>query len=114
MLDARAVQRLLEKIQGMTETAEHVGMRSGEGIQRELRLSDTAKAKLVLLYREHALRNMLLYARLGLVICDTLQDEMEDGVARGQLDLFRANFNSMAEHAKESFDHDIGAAAKLD
>ncbi len=114
MLDARAVQRLLEKIQGMTETAEHVGMRSAEGIQREARLSDAAKAKLVPLYREHALRIMLLYARLGLAICDTAQNEMEDDVARGQLDLFRANFTSMAERAKESLAHEIGAAAKLD
>ena len=45
-MDARGVQRLLEKILGMAETADHVGMRHAETMQREPRLSDAAKAKL--------------------------------------------------------------------
>src|SRR5450756_1707675 len=98
-MDARAVQRLLEKIQGMAETAEHVGARSVEMMQREPRLSDAAKARLVPLYAAHARRLTELYVALGLEICAVVEDEMDDAPARGQLDLFRANFRSMHERA---------------
>ncbi len=98
-MDARAVQRLLEKIQGMAETAEHVGARSVEMMQREPRLSAAAKARLAPLYAEHARRLTELYAALGLEICAAVQDEMDDAPAGGQLDLFRANFRSMRERA---------------
>ncbi|MDE3091171.1 MAG: hypothetical protein KGJ80_17515 [Chloroflexota bacterium] len=101
-MDARGVQRLLEKTQGMAETAEHVGMRNAEMMQREPHLSAAAKAKLARLYREHALRVMKLYATLGLEICDTVRDELDDDPARGQLDLFRANFVSLTERAAAS------------
>jgi hypothetical protein len=98
-MDARAVQRLLEKIQGMAETAEHVGARSVEMMQREPRLSDAAKARLTPLYADHARRLMQVYSTLGLDICAVVEDEMDDALARGQLDLFRANFRSMHERA---------------
>ncbi len=98
-MDGRAVQRLLEKIQGMAETAEHVGARSVEMMQREPRLSDAAKARLTPLYAAHARRLMQVYSTLGLEICSIVQDEMDDAPARGQLDLFRANFRSMHERA---------------
>ena len=96
-MDGRAVQRLLEKIQGMAETAEHVGARSGEMMQREPHLSDAAKARLAPLYAAHARRLTELYVALGLEICAVVEDEMDDAPARGQLDLFRANFRSMHE-----------------
>ncbi len=98
-MDARAVQRLLEKIQGMAETADHVGARSVEMMQREPRLSDAAKARLAPLYAEHAGRLTELYVTLGLEICTVVEDEMDDAPARGQLDLFRASFRSMHERA---------------
>ncbi len=98
-MDARGAQRLLEKIQGMAETAEHVRARSVEMMQREPRLSDAAKARLAPLYAEHARRLAELYAALGLEICAVVQNEVEDDQARGQLDLFRANFKSMRERA---------------
>ncbi len=111
-MDARGVQRLLEKTQGLAESAEHVGMRNIETMQREPRLSDTAKARLAPLYAEHAQRQLNSYAMLGLEICRAVQDELEDDQARGLLDLFRANFESMRERAAASL-NDLGAVAKL-
>ncbi len=98
-MDARGVQRLLEKIQGLAETSEHVGTRYSETMQREPRLSDTAKAQLARLYAEHAQRLTSVYAALGLGICDAVKDEVEDDQARGHLELFRANFESMKNRA---------------
>jgi hypothetical protein len=111
-MDARGVQRIFEKIQGMAETAEHVGARNAEMMQREPRLSDAAKAKLAPMYAEHALRLMKLYAALGLEICNVVQEEVEDDQARAQLELFRANLGSMNERAVLAL-RDIGTAKKL-
>lgn len=101
-MDARGVQRLLEKTHALAESAEHVGQRNAETMQREPRLSDAAKSDLAPLYREHALRLTRLYCRLGLAICETLQGEAEDDAARGQLDLFRANLTSMDDRVSQS------------
>ena len=111
-MDARGTQRLLDKIQGMAETAEHVGARNIEMMQREPRLSDATKARLAPLYAEHAQRQVRLYTALGLEICRIVQDELEDAPARGQLDLFRARLASMNERAAAAL-RDLGAAAKL-
>ena len=111
-MDARGVQHLLEKILGMAETADHVGMRNAETMQREPRLSDAAKAKLAPLYAEHAQRIAQLYAVLGLEICNVVQGELEDDPARAQLDLFRANLTSMNERAAAAL-RDLGTATKL-
>lgn len=112
-MDARTVQRLLEKIQGMAETAEPVGTRSTETMQREPRLSDAVKTQLAPLYREHALRLMLLYAKYGEAICDTIRPEADDNTARGIVDLFHANFSAMAVRAQESLRREFGADVKL-
>ncbi len=112
-MDARGVQRTLEKIQGMAETAEHVGMRMAEAIKREPGLSAPAKERLEPLYREHALRLMLHYASLGTAICQALEDQAEDNTARGLLDLFRANFASMRDRAQDLLRREIGGGAKL-
>ncbi len=112
-MDARTVQRLLEKIQGMAETAEPVGARGSEAMQREPRLSDAAKSKLAPLYREQALRLMLLYADYGALICDTIRPEADDDTARGIVDLFHANFSAMADRAREKLRREIGPQVKL-
>jgi hypothetical protein len=109
-MDARGVQRLLEKIYGMADTAEHVGSKNIETMQREPRVSDIAKRRLQSLYREHALRVQQLHSNLGLAICDAIQNEMEDDTARGQLDLMRANLQSLSEAAKAQLDADPSTA----
>jgi hypothetical protein len=98
-MDARGVQRLLEKIQGLAETADHVARRYVEAAQREPRLSDAAKANLARRYAEHARRLTDVYTALGLDLCDTVKDEAEDDQARGQLELFRANFQALRRRA---------------
>ncbi|MBI4790225.1 MAG: hypothetical protein HY782_24590 [Chloroflexi bacterium] len=112
-MDARTVQRLLEKLQALAESAEHLGAKSVEGMQREPRLSDDAKRRLTPLYREHALRLMLLYSQLGSAICDTVRDEAENNTARGILDLFHGNFAAMAERAREKLRREFGDNPKL-
>ena len=111
-MDARGVQRLLEKIQGMAETADHVGMRNTDMLQREPRLSDGAKGLLAPLYAENAHRQARSYALLGLEICKVVQAELEDDQARALLELFRANLASMNERASTAL-RELGAAAKL-
>ena len=103
-MDARGAQRLLEKIQGLAETAEHIGTRYVETMQREPRLSNATKAKLARLYAEHARRLTDVYVALGLDICDALKGEVEDDQARGQLELFRANFETLRRRAADAQD----------
>jgi uncharacterized NAD(P)/FAD-binding protein YdhS len=112
-MDARGVQRTLEKIRGMAESAEHVGDRMAESIDHESRLSDNAKQELKPLYREHSLRLMLLYAQLGARICEAISEEAEDDTARGLVELFRANFASMRDRAEDALHREIGSETKL-
>jgi hypothetical protein len=107
-MDARAVQRLLEKIQGMAENAEPVGTRTIETLQREASLSDATRQHLCALHREHALRIMLMYAQLGEHVCDTIRAEADDNTARGLLDLFHANFAAMAARSQDSLRREFG------
>ncbi len=113
-MDARTIQRLLEKIQAMAETAEQVGGRSAESMEREPRLSDGSKKQLAPLYREHALRLMSLYSDLGARICETVRDEAEDDTTRGLVDLFQANFSAMRDRARESLRREFGGDSKLE
>lgn len=112
-MDARGVQRTLEKIQGMAESAEHVGLRMAESIDHEQRLSDLAKQQLRPLYREQSLRLMLLYAQLGVAICKVIGEEAEDGTAKGLVELFRANFSAMCGRAQDALRREIGSEARL-
>lgn len=112
-MDARGVQRLLERIQGLADTVEHVGSKYIETMQHEPRLSDDAKSKIAPLYREHALRLIQLHSTLGLAICDALKNEMDDENAAGQLDLMRANFQTFRDNAQASLSREIGEMAKL-
>ena len=112
-MDTRTVQRLLEKIQGLAETAEHLGAKTTETMQREPHLSEQAKNQLTPFYREHALRLMLQYSKLGSAICDTIRSEAENDTARGIVDLFHGNFAAMAERAQEKLRREFGDDTKL-
>ena len=107
-MDARGVQRLLERIYGMADSAEHVGSKNIETIQREPRLRDETKAALVALYRAHALRVQQLHSGLGLAICDVVLSELDDDAARGALDLMRANLQTLNIAAQNDLDADKG------
>lgn len=111
-MDARGVQRLLEKIQGMAETAGHVSVRYTEMAQREPRLSGGAKALLASLYSEHAHRQARSYALLGLEICAVVKSELDDDQALALLELFRANLASMNEQASAAL-RELGTGARL-
>ena len=97
-MDARGVQRLLERIYGMADTADHVGSKIIETMQRE-RLRDETKAALAALYQEHALPVQQLHSGLGLAICDAILNDLEDHAARGALDLIRANLQALHDAA---------------
>ncbi len=112
-MDARGVQRTLEKIQGMAESAENVGTRMAETLDHESRLSDLAKQQIVPLYREQSLRLMMLYARLGSAICEVIEQEAEDDTARGLIELFRANFSAMTGRAEDALHREIGTETRL-
>ncbi|MCL4394340.1 MAG: hypothetical protein M1482_05970 [Chloroflexi bacterium] len=83
----------------MAETADQLGSRYAESIAREPRLSDAGKQNLTRLFAEHSQRLALLYCELGLRACDTLEQEAEDDGARGQIELFRANFSTVKDRA---------------
>ncbi len=112
-MDARGVQRTLEKIRGMAESAELVGERMAQSVDHESRLSDLAKQRLKPLYREHSLRLMMLYAQLGTAICESIAEEAEDDTAHGLVELFRANFSSMCGRAEDGLRREIGEEGKL-
>lgn len=112
-MDARGVQRALEKIQGLAESAEGIGVRNVETIQREPRLSASARQELLPLYREHALKMVLMYSELGAAICEILRKEAEDDTARGLVDLFHANFSAMRDRSLEKLRREIGAVERL-
>jgi hypothetical protein len=112
-MDARGAKRLLERIEGIADTAEHVGSKYVETMQHEPSLSPATQERLTLLYREHALRVMQLYSSLGLSICDAIERELDDENSRGQVDLMRANFRTFNDRARLGLEREIGAKAKL-
>ncbi len=99
MLDGRGVQRLLEKLLGLAETATDVGMKSAEVMLRTANLSDTTKAKLLPLYQNEARARARGHARLGLDLCAAVEDELADAGARAELERFRAAFHLIHEQA---------------
>ena len=112
-MDTRAVQRALEKIREMADAAEQVGERSVEAMLREPQLSEAGKYRLSPLYREHALRMVILYSELGANICEVIRAEAEDDPARGLVDLFHANFAAMRDRSQDSLRRELGDDAKL-
>lgn len=99
MLDARGVQRLLEKLLGLAETASAVGMKSAEMMIRTANLSDATKAKLIPLYQREARERARGHARLGLAICAAIENELSDDAARNEWEKFRAAFQTIYDEA---------------
>jgi hypothetical protein len=113
-MDTRGVQRLLEKTLGMADTALAAGAKSTTVMLRDARLSDPVKAQLISLYGEEALRRTMNYAGLGLAICRVVEQEVDDGAARGQLDEYRKQFKMIYDTARAAFDKDFGSSHALE
>ncbi len=113
-MDARGVQRLLEKIHGLAETATMVGAKTAEAMLHEPRLSDGLKHQLLLLYREEALRRTILSAALGLAICRALEPELDDAAARDRLEFFRVRFEALYENAQADIEKEFAESSALE
>lgn len=99
-MDARGVDRILEKTFGLADTAESAGAKTIEGIARDARVSGDAKRQLIPLFRRESLQRTLTYARLGLAVCGVLEPEMEDETARARLEFYRAGFETIRMRAR--------------
>ncbi|HZQ10338.1 MAG TPA: hypothetical protein VFD70_27415 [Anaerolineae bacterium] len=113
-MDARGVQRLLDKTYGLAETALTVGAKTSEAALRDARLSDRVKEKLIPLYGEEALRRTLNYAGLGLAICRVIESELDDDAAREQLEFYRVRLQAIYVNARVTFDKDFGESHALE
>jgi hypothetical protein len=113
-MDARGVQRLLEKIHGLAETATTVGAKSAEAMRHEPRLSDRLKQQLWLLYRKEALQRTMLSAAFGLAICRALEPELDDAAARDRLEFFRVRFQALYEHAQSDLEKEFAESSALE
>src|SRR5258708_6948442 len=113
-MDARGLQRLLDKTFGLAETAMTVGGKTAEVALRDARLPDTVKQKLIPLYGEEALRRTLNYAGLGLALCRAVETEMDDDAARDQLEFYRIRFRTLYENAREAFQKEFAGSHALE
>ncbi len=112
-MDARGVQKLLDKTFGLADTAMSVGGKTAVVALRDARLSESVKQKLIPLYGEEAVRRTLNYAGLGLALCRAIEDEMDDDAARQQLEAYRAQFRAIYETAHEVFQKEFAASRAL-
>ncbi len=112
-MDARGVQRLLDKTFGLAETAMTVGGKTTEVALRDARLSDAVKRKLIPLYGEEALRRTLNYTGLGLALCRAIENEMDDDAARAQLEFYRMRFQEIYEQARQQFEKEFANSRAL-
>lgn len=113
-MDARGVQRLLEKTMGLAETAMTVGGKTMQAAVRDARLSDAVKARLIPLYGEEALRRTLNYAGLGLAICRAIEDEMDDAAAQAELEHYRLRLNVIYGEARSALDNEFRGSRALE
>lgn len=113
-MDARGVERLLEKTFGMADTALTAAAKSAQVMIRDTRMPDALKERLVPLYGEEALRRTLNYAGLGLAICRVIEPEMDDSAARQQLESYRQRFTEIYETARAAFDHEFRESHALE
>lgn len=113
-MDARGVQRLLDKTFGMADTAMFVGAKTTDVALRDARLSDAVKQLLIPLYGEEALRRTLNYAGLGLALVRAIENEMDDDAARQQLEFYRARFREIYVRARQTFEQDFAASRALE
>ena len=101
-MDARNVDRLLEKIFSLADRATFVGARMAEGMAREVRLDPTVKADIAPLYREEALRRAALSASLGLALCRAVESDATDEPARARLAWYRGQFETIDADARRA------------
>ncbi len=113
-MDARGVERLLDKTFGLAETALTVGEKTTVMALRDARISDAAKAKLVPLYAEESLRRTLNYAGLGLAICRAIEGEMDDEAARARLEFYRSRLNEIYQDAHAAWERDFKDSRALE
>lgn len=113
-MDARGVQRLLDKTFGMAETAMTVGGKTAETALRDARLPDEVKAKLIPLYGEEALRRTLNYAGLGLALCRAVEGSLDDDAARAQLEYYRVRLEAIYREARAAFEHEFAGSHALE
>jgi hypothetical protein len=113
-MDARGVQRLLEKTFQMADSALMVGAKTTEVALRDTRLPDAIKQKLIPLYGEETLRRTMNYAGLGLALCRTVEGEMEDDAARQQLEFYRVRLQAIYDAAWTAFEKEFAGSHALD
>ena len=99
-MDARGIERLLEKTYGMADTATVTGAKTIEGMVRDARLSDDTKRKLIPLYRRESLLRALNYAELGLSVCEVVASELDDEAARARWEFYRNGFTVIHAQAQ--------------
>ncbi len=113
-MDARGVQRLLEKTFQMADSAMMVGGKTAEVALRDARLAEAVKLKLIPLYGEEALRRTMNYAGLGLALCRAIENEMEDDAARAQLEFYRARLDAIYHEARGAFENEFANSHALE
>ncbi len=113
-MDARGVQQILGKIEGLAQGVERIGAEMAATVEPDGLLSDVAKTRLRPIYREHSLRLLVLYAQLGESVCELIAEEAEDKTARRLVQLFRANFAAMRGRAQDLLRLELGVEAKSD
>ncbi len=113
-MDARGVQRLLEKVYALADTATTVGAKSAAGLLRDARLSGGLKEKLTPLYQEESLRRALLHSSLGLALCRAIEPELDDAAAHAQMEFFRVRLQALYENARADLTRDFAESKALD
>lgn len=113
-MDARGVQRLLDKTWLMADSAMMVGAKTTEVALRDARLPDSVKAKLIPLYGEETLRRAMNYAGLGLALCRAIENEMDDDDARAQLESYRAQLLAVYHAARSAFEKEFADSHALE
>lgn len=113
-MNARAIDRLLEKTYGMADTARSAAAKTTLAALRDARLPDALKARLVALYGEESLRRTLNYAGLGLAICRAIEPEAEDEAAREQLEFYRSHFREIYTGARANLERDFAGSRALE
>lgn len=113
-MDARGVQRLLDKTFLMADSAMSVGGKTAEVALRDSRLPEAVKQKLIPLYGEEALRRTMNYAGLGLALCRVIENELDDDAARQQLEFYRVRFEAIYARAHKAFEKEFANSRALE
>jgi hypothetical protein len=114
IMDARAIDRLLDKTFGLAESAMTVGEKTTAVALRDARLPDGVKESLIPLYREEALKRTLNYAGLGLALCRAVESEADDDAARKQLEFYRVRLRVIYGEARRAFENEFANSRALE